>query len=141
LFVALVRRLFASRQAGPASHQGRQDDPSLRSLRPVTCAVSARLRVRDDITFGKTAGVINIAQTAQHEFGHSCLGSGSNPMLTSSECHAQAEDKIAQADREPRNQERLLTAAQAWLILAAQMRQLEASMRSAGKLRSKRRAD
>jgi hypothetical protein len=42
-------------------------------------------------------------------------------MLTSSECHAQAEEKIAQADRDPRNQERLLTAAQAWLILAGQM--------------------
>ena len=56
-------------------------------------------------------------------------------MLTSSECHAQAEEKIAQADRDPRNQERLLTAAQAWLILAGQMRRLEATMRSAGKIR------
>ena len=62
-------------------------------------------------------------------------------MLTSSECQAQAEEKIAQADRDPRNQERLLTAAQAWLILAGQMRRLEATMRSAGKMRSKRRAD
>ena len=62
-------------------------------------------------------------------------------MLKSSECHAQAEEKIAQADRDPRNQERLLTAAQAWLTLASQMRRLEATMRSAGKIRSKRRAD
>jgi hypothetical protein len=43
-------------------------------------------------------------------------------MFTSSECHALAEEKIAQADRESRNQERVLTAAQAWLILAGQMR-------------------
>jgi hypothetical protein len=88
---------------------------------------------------GERASVINIAQTAQCEFGHPLLDQGAIQMLTSGECHAQAEDKIAQADREPRNQERLLTAAQAWLILAAQMRGLEASMRSTGKIRSKRR--
>jgi hypothetical protein len=62
-------------------------------------------------------------------------------MLTSSECRAQAEEKIAQAKREPPNQERLRTAAQAWIILAVQMSRLEASMKGAGKKPSKVRPD
>ena len=62
-------------------------------------------------------------------------------MLTSSECRAQAEEKIAQAEREPPNQERLRTAAQAWIILAVQMSRLEASMKGTGKKPSKGRSD
>jgi hypothetical protein len=62
-------------------------------------------------------------------------------MLTSMECRSQAEEKITQAEREPRHRTRLLTAAQAWLILAGQMRRLETTIRSTGKIRSKIRAD
>ena len=62
-------------------------------------------------------------------------------MLTSSECRAQAEEKMAQAEREPPNQERLRTAAQAWIILAVQMSRLEASMRDTGKIPAKIRKE
>jgi hypothetical protein len=48
-------------------------------------------------------------------------------VFTSSQCRAQAEEKIAQAEREPQHRRRLLTAAQGWLLLAAQMRRLEAT--------------
>ena len=62
-------------------------------------------------------------------------------MLTSSQCRAQAKEKIAQAEREPPNQERLRTAAQAWIILAVQISRLEASMKGTGKKPSKVRSD
>jgi len=62
-------------------------------------------------------------------------------MLTSIECRSQAEEKITQAEREPRHRTRLLTAAQAWLILAGQMRRLEAAISSADEIHSKIRAD
>jgi hypothetical protein len=66
---------------------------------------------------------------------------GPDYMLTSIECRSQAEEKIRQAERQPRHRTRLLTAAQAWLILAGQMRRLEAAISSAGEIRSKIRAD
>jgi hypothetical protein len=62
------------------------------------------------------------------------------PMLTSGTCRAQAEEKLAQAERKPKNQKRLLTAARGWLFLADQMRRLEAGA-SKGKKRTKPRAD
>jgi hypothetical protein len=46
-----------------------------------------------------------------------------------------------QAEREPRHRTRLLAAAQAWLILAGQMRRLEVTISSTGEVRSKIRAD
>ena len=49
------------------------------------------------------------------------------PMLSSAECRAYAEEKLAQAERDDRHRKRLITAAEAWLILASQMRRLEAS--------------
>jgi len=58
-------------------------------------------------------------------------------MFSSSECRVQAAEKIAQAEREPQNQERLRTAAEAWLVLANQIRRIEASIRRTGKIRSK----
>ena len=54
---------------------------------------------------------------------------GTDQMFTSSECRAQAEEKIAQAECEPKNKRRLLTAAQAWLTLADQMQRLEGPVR------------
>ena len=62
-------------------------------------------------------------------------------MFTSSECRAHAEEKIAQAQREPRHQRRLLTAAEGWLVLAGQIRRIEKAMAGAGKKRSKIRPD
>jgi hypothetical protein len=49
-------------------------------------------------------------------------------MLTSAECQAKADEKLAQAEREPRNHKRLLAAAEGWGILADIMARLEASM-------------
>jgi len=48
-------------------------------------------------------------------------------MLTSAECRAQAEQKLAQAERDDRNRKRLITAAEAWLFLASQLRRAEAT--------------
>jgi hypothetical protein len=46
-------------------------------------------------------------------------------MLTSHECRARAEEKLAQADHDGRNRKRLISAAEGWLFLASQMRRLE----------------
>jgi hypothetical protein len=50
-----------------------------------------------------------------------------NPVLTSAECRSQAEAKLAQAERDHQHRQRLITAAQGWLLLASQLRRLEAS--------------
>ncbi len=50
-------------------------------------------------------------------------------MLSSAECRAYAEEKLAQAERDDAHRKRLITAAEAWLILACQMRRLEAQLR------------
>jgi hypothetical protein len=47
-------------------------------------------------------------------------------MFTSAECRAQAELKIAEADRNERHRNRLITAAQGWLLLATSLRRMEA---------------
>jgi hypothetical protein len=57
-------------------------------------------------------------------------------MYTSAECRAQAEEKLAQAQWDGRNRNRLITAAEAWLFLASQLRRLEGSF--SPKRRSKR---
>jgi hypothetical protein len=51
-------------------------------------------------------------------------------MLSSAECRAHAEEKLAQAERDDGHRKRLITAAAAWLVLASQMRRLEAQLRS-----------
>jgi hypothetical protein len=43
-------------------------------------------------------------------------------MYTSAECRAQAEEKLAQAERDDQHRNRLITAAEAWLFLANQLR-------------------
>jgi hypothetical protein len=48
-------------------------------------------------------------------------------MLTSAECRVQAEQKLAQAERDERHRKRLITAAEAWLFLASQLRRTEAA--------------
>lgn len=50
-------------------------------------------------------------------------------MFTSAECQAQAEDKLAQAECDPSHSRRLTAAAQGWLLLASQMRRLEAALK------------
>jgi hypothetical protein len=50
-------------------------------------------------------------------------------MLSSAECRAHAEEKLAQAERDDAHRKRLITAAEAWLILASHMRRLEAQLR------------
>jgi hypothetical protein len=49
-------------------------------------------------------------------------------MLTSTECHEMAKQKLVQAEHEPQRRTRLLTAAQGWLVLENELRQLEASV-------------
>ena len=39
----------------------------------------------------------------------------------------QAEQKLAQAERDERHRKRLITAAEAWLFLASQLRRVEAA--------------
>jgi hypothetical protein len=46
-------------------------------------------------------------------------------MYTSGECRAKAEEKLAQAQRDDRNHQRLIAAAEAWLFLASQLRRAE----------------
>jgi hypothetical protein len=43
-------------------------------------------------------------------------------MFTSAECRAHAEEKMAQAERDGSHRKRLITAAEAWLFLADQLR-------------------
>jgi hypothetical protein len=50
-----------------------------------------------------------------------------NAMLTSAECRAQADQKLAQAEHDERHRKRLITAAEAWLFLASQLRRTEAA--------------
>ena len=52
------------------------------------------------------------------------------PMYTSAECRAQVEQKLAQAERDERHRKRLITAAEAWLFLASQLRRVEAALPS-----------
>jgi hypothetical protein len=49
-------------------------------------------------------------------------------LLTSAECRTLAEEKLAEADRDDRNRRRLTTAAEAWLLLAGQLRRLEKAL-------------
>jgi hypothetical protein len=56
-------------------------------------------------------------------------------MFTSTECRAQAKQNLEQAERDDRHRKRLMTAAEAWLILARQIRRLEVQLRSSGKRR------
>jgi hypothetical protein len=49
-------------------------------------------------------------------------------MLSSAECRAHAEEKLAQAERDDAHCKRLITAAEAWHILANHMRRLEAQL-------------
>src|SRR3977135_3157712 len=52
-----------------------------------------------------------------------------NAMLTSAECRARAEQKIAEAELQPRHERKLRTPAEGRLVLADPMERLEASMR------------
>jgi hypothetical protein len=68
-------------------------------------------------------------------------------MFTSAECQLHAEQKLAQAERDQRHRRRLVTAAEAWLLLADLLRPAEAAAATAGatdeavpRKRSKRRA-
>jgi len=58
-------------------------------------------------------------------------------MLASAECQAKADEKFAQAEREPRNHKRLVAAAEGWGILAGIMERLEASIILPNKKRRK----
>ena len=49
-------------------------------------------------------------------------------MLTSAECRAQADQKLAKAEHDERHRKRLITAAEAWLFLASQLRRAEAAL-------------
>jgi hypothetical protein len=49
-------------------------------------------------------------------------------MLTSTECHEIAKQKLVQAEHEPQHRTRLLTAAQGWLVLENELRRSEANV-------------
>jgi hypothetical protein len=48
--------------------------------------------------------------------------------LTSTECRAIAEKKLAEADRDERHRKRLIAAGEGWLFLAEKLRRLEKSL-------------
>ena len=50
-------------------------------------------------------------------------------MFTVSECRAQAEQKLTQAEHDDRNRKRLIAAAEAWLLLPRQVRRAEMAAR------------
>jgi hypothetical protein len=52
-------------------------------------------------------------------------------MLTSTECRARAEQKIAEAEHHPRRRKKLRADAECWLVLADLMERLEASLQVA----------
>ncbi len=56
-------------------------------------------------------------------------------MPTSAECRERAEEKIAEAERQPGHGKRLRTAAEGWLVLAEIMGRLEASVCGSGRER------
>jgi hypothetical protein len=59
-------------------------------------------------------------------YGHAfAICVGGCLMFTSGECRAQAEEKLAQAELDDQNRKRLIVAAEAWLFLAGQLRQVE----------------
>ena len=60
-------------------------------------------------------------------------------MFTSAECRAQAEQKRAQAERDEPHRRRLITAAEAWLLLADQLRRAEAALSNDGIVGPKRK--
>jgi hypothetical protein len=45
--------------------------------------------------------------------------------LTSTECRALAENKLAEAGRDKRHRKRLTTAAEGWLLLGSRLKRLE----------------
>jgi hypothetical protein len=53
-------------------------------------------------------------------------------MFTSAECQAIAEQKLAEAERDPHHKKRLRTAAEAWFILANQLIRAEGPKRRTG---------
>jgi hypothetical protein len=46
--------------------------------------------------------------------------------FTSAQCRGRAQEKLAQAERDPQHSKRLTDAAQAWLLLASNLRREEA---------------
>ena len=58
--------------------------------------------------------------------------------LTSTECRAIAEKKLAEADRDERHRKRLITAAEGWLFLAGQLRGSKALGNEGSKRRSEK---
>ena len=61
-------------------------------------------------------------------FGRGVAFGESGEMLTSTECHEMAKQKLVQAEHEPQHRTRLLTAAQGWLVLENELRRLEANV-------------
>ena len=61
-------------------------------------------------------------------------------MLTSAECRAQAEKKLAEADQDGRHRKRLITAAEGWLLLASRLRRVERALEAQGRPKRAKRA-
>jgi hypothetical protein len=60
-------------------------------------------------------------------------------MHTATECRAHAEEKLAQSGHDDRNRNRLIAAAEAWLFLGSQLRQVEAGRRARNTLKKELR--
>ena len=86
------------------------------------CSFSAIARAQ------KVIKVVNIAQTRRHRSANLYTSDKASRMLTSAECQAKANEKFEQAERNPRNQKRLLAAAEGWAALAEILRRHEATL-------------
>jgi hypothetical protein len=72
--------------------------------------------------------VFNFEQTHFPDIHYESAGDRRSVMLTSAECRAMAEQKLAQAERDDhQHRRRLLIAAEGWLLLASKLRDTEAS--------------
>jgi hypothetical protein len=97
---------------------------------PPDAAIMAWQRDHGLCVQGPNLNVCNFDQTHSpaSRYTDSAIRVGVLPMYTSAECRAQAKEKLAQAERDDQHRNRLVTAAEAWLFLANQLRRHEAAL-------------
>jgi hypothetical protein len=80
------------------------------------------------MTLSGHSRVVCFEQTRAMAFAMNADWGGEKAMFTSAECRGHAEEKLAQAEIDPRHRRRLITAAEAWLNLARQLGRAEATV-------------
>ena len=103
-------------------------------------ALTAYLQSAADAARAEAAACRRLSLLGDQYCMASVLIGGGEQCCRVCECRALAAEKIAQAECEPENRKRLLTAAEAWLVLADQMDQREPRMSGTCRARSRKRA-